>query len=657
MTNARRFAVFKRSHLLIIASTLMLARFAGAQVNSWASPTSGNWEDAPSWSLGILPGTNQTIMLTNYGWKAVQISANTAQNFPQSLNVNSISISSPTNSFNTLLMNYAGLATPLTVQSLSVNSNSAMTMLSSALQLDGPNGVGMQIGGEFDQNDSVVAGNQINVGYIGPGVYNLNSGFLDVSYLWVGGSYSGVFNQNGGTNAFGITDIQGGDYVLSNGYFAAAIYFNTGEFRQEGGLLATNLTIYEGTYALDGGIHEGSVTVPWTDGYSSGVGGMVQTGGTNFGSLDIGSYGQGNYTLQNGEASAPSIIVDYGGTFAQNGGTLLVTGAVSITEAEVAADTYYEGSFNMNGGQMSANSLSVDGFYHQNGGTNIVSGDFTMPGNVEGVFSMSAGLLAANTLTVNPSWLGSFDFSGGTLIVSNQLSIGGNTLPEWYGFEGGGQLIVSNLSLAPQALFTCENGTIIQSGTLTIASASIYAGSGSTQFGRLELSSNGNTNSILSMPAGSSLVRFAISSGEVWSNGVSLMIENWSGSPYGGGQQQIIFGNSSAALTPQQLAQIQFQNPTGFVSGTYPAKILSTGEIVPDSVAPLAARLGLRPEADGMQLTLQGVSGSNYTIEVSTDLVHWSTWCSQMDTNGTFSVTDTNTANCPARFYRAVLAP
>jgi hypothetical protein len=58
-----------------------------------------------------------------------------------------------------------------------------------------------------------------------------------------------------------------------------------------------------------------------------------------------------------------------------------------------------------------------------------------------------------------------------------------------------------------------------------------------------------------------------------------------------------------------------------------------------------------------MQLTLQGKAGSNYTIEISTDLVHWSTWCSQMNSNGTFSVTDTNAANCPAKFYRAVLTP
>src|SRR5215469_4223635 len=110
------------SHTTTITRLLLAISVAGflsrarAQVNSWTSPTSGNWEDS-SWSLGALPGTNQSIVLTNAGWKAVQISPNTAQNFPQTLNVNSIDISSPTNSANTLLLNYAGLDSPLIVKS------------------------------------------------------------------------------------------------------------------------------------------------------------------------------------------------------------------------------------------------------------------------------------------------------------------------------------------------------------------------------------------------------------------------------------------------------------------------------------------------------------------------------------------------------------
>jgi hypothetical protein len=112
--------------------------FAAAQSNSWISSTSGNWEDT-EWSLGPLPGTNQTIFLTNAGWKAVEIGENTTENYPQSLGISSLTISSPTNSFNELLMNYAGLAAPLVINttnmagSLIIESNTAFVMLSSAL--------------------------------------------------------------------------------------------------------------------------------------------------------------------------------------------------------------------------------------------------------------------------------------------------------------------------------------------------------------------------------------------------------------------------------------------------------------------------------------------------------------------------------------------
>ncbi len=183
--------------LLLLAGTICFIGRCVAQDNVWTSPTSGNWQDVGSWSLGV-PATNQTIWLTNAGWKAVQISAATAQNFPQSLNVNAINISSPTNTFNTLLLNFAGSGRPLTVKALTVASNSAVTMFSSALQINGPTGSGMMVGGQFNQSDSVVAGNQVNVGYIGTGVYNFNSGYFTVSQLWLGGGDNlGVFNQNG----------------------------------------------------------------------------------------------------------------------------------------------------------------------------------------------------------------------------------------------------------------------------------------------------------------------------------------------------------------------------------------------------------------------------------------------------------------------------
>jgi fibronectin-binding autotransporter adhesin len=625
-----------------------------AQNNSWTSPTSGNWQDG-SWSLGIIPGTNQNIMLTNAGWKAVQIGASTAQSFPQSLNVNSITISSPTNSFNTLLLNYAGSATPLTVKSLSVGSNSAMTMISSALQLNGPNGSTMMIGGQFNQNDSVVAGNQINVGYIGEGVYNFNSGYLTVSQLWLGGSPSGVFNQNGGTNGFGITELDGGKYVLSNGFFGATIYFDGGVFQQEGGVLNSGLTLFNGNYVLDGGVHQGNTAVPYYNGYTSGAAGMQQSGGTNYGDLNIGSYGFGRYTMSGGVSLAGSVTVGYDGSYNQSGGTQSITGMINVNEQQIAYNTYQGGFFNLDGGLVSASGMVVAGYYTQTGGTNFLAGNVAIQG-VESSLTMSGGLLTTDNVTAIPGFEGGIFLNGGTLVVTNTLSVGGNSsFSDWKGFVGGGQLIVSDISLTPQASFSCGGGAIAQSGTLTLANADLFAGSNSMQFGRLCLGNGGNTNSTVHLPAGASVLHFADSSSVTWSNEPMLLVDGWSGSLFGGGQQRIIFGNNAGALTAAQLGKIQFQNPAGLAAGNYPAKILSSGEIVPNSGVAQPASMALAAQPGGMQVTLQGEAGRTYCIEVSTDLVHWVAWTNCTNTNGTTRVTDT--ANCPARFYRARLVP
>src|SRR5207237_7667358 len=121
-------------------------------VNNWTNPASGNWEDL-KWSLGILPASNQTIMITNQGWKAVAIGPNTVQNFAQTLSVSNVFLGGYTDSFNVLLLNYAGLQTPLVIGptnyysgSLVVGSNSSVMMLSSALQIN--NALGM-IGSEL----------------------------------------------------------------------------------------------------------------------------------------------------------------------------------------------------------------------------------------------------------------------------------------------------------------------------------------------------------------------------------------------------------------------------------------------------------------------------------------------------------------------------
>jgi hypothetical protein len=90
-------------------------------------------------------------------------------------------------------------------------------------------------------------------------------------------------------------------------------------------------------------------------------------------------------------------------------------------------------------------------------------------------------------------------------------------------------------------------------------------------------------------------LRFADSSAVIWSNSAILTIENWSGSPTGGGYHQVFFGVNSAGLTAQQLSQLQFHNPNG-IGGTRGAAILGTGEIVP------AHLLGFQPSPGHLAL-------------------------------------------------------
>jgi len=642
----------------ILAGTLYFTERADAQDNVWTSTTSGNWQDA-SWSLG-LPATNQTIWVTNHGWKAVQIGADTAQNFPQSLGLDTINISSPTNSFNTLLLNFAGSATPLTVKSLNVASNSSVQMFSSAVQLNGPDGSGAMIGGQFDQNDSVVAGNQVKVGYLGAGVYNFNSGYFTVSELWLGGgSNPGVFNQSGGTNGFGITHLDGGTYVLSNGWYGATIDFDTfGKFQQEGGLLTGDLTLFHGSYTLDGGVHQGSALVPSQNGFNSGNGNILQTGGTNYGSFDIGSFGYGTYTMSNGVSCATNFFIGHGGSYFQAGGNQIVNGTINIDEQQVDYQSYEGGSFNLADGQISSSGIYSKGYYTQSGGTNLVSGDMTIVGLENTYMAITGGLLAVNNLTVSPAYVGGVSLTGGTLIIANTLSVQGNgAFPRWCGFSCGGQLVVSDISLAPDAIFSCGDAVIKQSGTITLANANFYSGTNSVQLGALCLASGGNTNSTLYLVSPTSIVNFANSSSVTWSNEPTLIIEGWNGSLFGGGSQQIVFGNDSNALTSTQLAHIQFHDPAGFANGTYPAKILSNGEIVPSATVAAPASMALLSQPGGMRVTLQGEAGRTYTIETSTDLVHWAPWTNVVNSAGTMNVMDADAANYPARFYRAHLLP
>jgi hypothetical protein len=661
------WSVFRCTIIAILSLSVVSA---WGDANSWLKPTSGNWEE-PQWSQGMLPNSGHSVMITNAGWKAVQIAPSTVQNFPNSLTVYSITVASPVDSYNTLLLNSTGFGRPLTANySILIGSGAAMTMNSSALRLAGPTGVGLSVAGEFNQNEySEVIGNQVDVGWDGPGVYNLNTGLLQLQHLFVGGRYPGVFNHNAGSNSPGILHLRtGGTYNLRKGVFNGTTYTDAGSvFRQDGGRVYSHLEFHGGQYILNNGMNYGGVTLSVYGDYRRGSASAIQNGGTNLGPIYLGGdNGSGSYTLSNGVVQAPVLALDMGGGFSQNGGTVTTPGAITLSWGYYDRGLAIGSGYALNGGFLSSTGISMEiSSFSQNGGTNQIAGGLQLisPGWYGRTsYGLHGGLLVTENTSLGASTSGGFFQSGGTHRVANTVGISGPLSWgswDWRGYEmSGGQLITSNLSLMPGAIFRQTGGTIAQSGITTLNAASLFPGPGTQQLGRLQLS---GTNGLTMPSKASSIVRFRNSTAFTWDSTASLMIDNWSGSPAGGGSQRIIFGQSSAALTPQQLTKISFRYPAGFAWGMYSAKILSSGEIVPDGLPPTGrnpSRLALRKLPDStVQITVAGDAGYDYGILISEDLANWNLWTNRVATNGTFSVVDPKRVDdWPyRRFYRAVL--
>jgi len=109
-----------------------------AQVNSWINPASGNWDQALNWSLGVLPDSSQSVLITNSVWKAVAINSSTPINFPGSMTVSNLTIRGAWDKENSLLLNYFGTAMPLTVlNGVTLQDSARILNFNSALIVQG----------------------------------------------------------------------------------------------------------------------------------------------------------------------------------------------------------------------------------------------------------------------------------------------------------------------------------------------------------------------------------------------------------------------------------------------------------------------------------------------------------------------------------------
>jgi hypothetical protein len=95
----------------LFALSFFAAVSSRADTNNWIKSTSGDWQEATSWSLGILPDISQSVAITNAGEKTITINSDTSQNYAAALTLNDLTITGT----NTLLLDNAGTNVPLRI--------------------------------------------------------------------------------------------------------------------------------------------------------------------------------------------------------------------------------------------------------------------------------------------------------------------------------------------------------------------------------------------------------------------------------------------------------------------------------------------------------------------------------------------------------------
>jgi hypothetical protein len=460
---------------VVIAGVMFFAFRGTAQTNSWTKPTSGFWHES-FWSLGVLPDASQShIFFTNAGWKALAVDNVTARDFPDSLNIPRLTVASPTNTMNTLLLNFAGIQSPLRVaESFELGSNSVLLTLSSALEV----GDDFFVDGTVSHGDlSQVSASSVYVGNTSPGVYNFSNGLVSAGNVIVGDGTAGSFHQSGGQLSLS------GQLRLGRG---DPFTFATGDGRFE--LTAGTLTAPK----IQIGEARGRLGPPGADGT------FVQSGGSNFaGRLllgwpdsDTSSFGDYIYILKDGLLTTSNTVV-YGGSgdFAQFGGVHEIDGPLALAGFYGRSFTPFTAYYTLSGGVVTARSLNIDfGTMSQSAGTNQISGDVVVglkeAFSRHAFYNLSGGTLGTSNTLLIDSAKGRFSQNGGTHAVRNLLEIAG---PAPQGFGPGytlsaGELIAGNVRVSTNGTFTqaggAANATVIDiiQGEFNLTSGDLVAG-------------------------------------------------------------------------------------------------------------------------------------------------------------------------------------
>lgn len=553
-----RDATFHRGifRFCALACFLVFGYVSTAQTNSWVDPNSGLWNETNGWSLGILPASGQSVLITNAGEKSVLVTAAVASTAPSSLSIGRLTLGGS----NTLTLDNVGPHTFAITNGLMMNAGSTVSIVNSTMTIGGVPDLTLGTGATFYQNGGSVSG---STGSAFSGDYYLfdgNATFNEVS------QYGGSIEQYGG-NAFFSLRVEGGRYDLYGGI--VSMFLDP--------FYTCNITQFGGTNYV--------------------LGGRYKTPGLHLGGSDVFDHTPRNFHVDGGCMFANSVNVAWGGNFDLSAGTVRITNEISIFgtgDGRGHPVTYNFGYFSVDGGQLFAKSLQLNNFagsYAQGAGTVRITGDIQFVGstdNMVAALALSGGTLSCSNLEYAGGVV-DIEQSGGNLIVSNLLAFDGYyngyqyytyiIPPRFVRYDfSGGTLTARNIELSAEwNIGSSTNSSRISNSGYFQTSGTLTIGDANEQLGRFILASN----AVISFTGNTTTLGFADSHTATWTSGVFLSVSNWNGSLNGGGADRLKFGTSASGLTAAQVAQIRFVNPNGFAAGTYAARILSTGEVVP----------------------------------------------------------------------------
>lgn len=595
--------------LFALMSFFNSAQTAVAATNEWTKTTSGSWEES-FWSLGVPPSFEQDLVaFRNPGFKALAINASTTAN-TNSLYLNYLTVDAPPGSSNLLLLNYAGMDVPLFINSdFILGTNGSLLSFSSSVRggtfyVNGP--------ATFSEN-SQVSFTSIRTGVDAPAVLGLNNSSLSASLFVVGQNTGGTVNQVGGSTQ--VTNLQmkaTSTYSLTNGSFISSIvelqFQATGpgvsRFVQSGGSVdIEELRLGEQPFVVPDAHGEYVLTSGFFHGTALNLveGSFQQSGGTNTATYIELPWlsGSSDFQLSGGlliseRLSLGSVFPSGHGHFTQSGG--VHTNSSMFFEGKPRMDgVSVFGDYTLSGGLLvcSTNDLRGGRFTHT-GGTNHT---MTLTIDEGSTYTLNGGELVSSNTTIHTLSCAeaSLIHSNGNHRVKNRLSLDAYVR---YDLRAG-TLTVTNIEVGPGARFFVTGGSITNPGLFILRSGALRAGGTTQHLGQLQVLGDPVFSCASPQASGSTIdfslggaqatttLRFLDSRSVPWS-GSGLSIKSWNGTTNGGGPHHVYVGTDAQGLTASQVSLIRFVNPIGWPAGSYPARILETGEIVPAVLPPIA---------------------------------------------------------------------